>query len=64
MDIEKVKEGDMIEDMDLVKQAFKILSLIQKKMNELAFVEFQNKNGDRAAQIKRSLEKIKKIVHE
>lgn len=37
MDIEKVKEGEMIEEMDLVKQVYKILGLIEKKMNELAF---------------------------
>ena len=50
--------------MDLIKQVYKILMLIEKKMNELAFIEFQNKNGNKAASIKRSLEKIKSQVHE
>ena len=50
--------------MDLIKQVYKILMLIEKKMNDLAFREFQNKNGDKAAMIKRSLEKIKREVHE
>ena len=45
----------MIEEMDLIKQVFKILLLIEKKMNELAFDEFRNKNSDKATQIKRSL---------
>lgn len=53
----------MIEEMDLIKQVYKILMLIEKKMNELAFAEFTNKNGEKATQIKRSLEKIKSIVH-
>lgn len=64
MDVEKVKEGEMIEEMDLIKQVYKILMLIEKKMNELAFAEFNNKNGEKATLIKRSLEKIKQIVHE
>jgi hypothetical protein len=34
--------------MDLIKQAHKILILIEKKMNELAFAEFQQKHGDKA----------------
>jgi hypothetical protein len=38
MDLEKLKEGEMIEEMDLIKQVYKILMLIEKKMNELAFV--------------------------
>ena len=54
----------MIEEMDLIKQVYKILMLIEKKMNELAFHEFQNKNGSKAASIKRSLQKIKSRVHE
>lgn len=37
MDVEKMKEGEMIEEMDLIKQVYKILMLIEKKMNELAF---------------------------
>ncbi len=41
--------------MDLIKQVYKILMLIEKKMNVLAYTEFQNKNGDKAANIKRSL---------
>jgi viroplasmin and RNaseH domain-containing protein len=64
MDVEKVKEGEMIEEMDLIKQVYKILMLIEKKMNELAFAEFNSKNGEKATLIKRSLEKIKQIVHE
>lgn len=54
----------MIEEMDLIKQVYKILMLIQKKMNELAFREFTDKNGDKATAIKRSLEKIKSIVND
>lgn len=55
----------MIEEMDLIKQVYKILMLIEKKMNNLAFVEFNtHKNGEKAATIKRSLEKIKREVHE
>ena len=50
--------------MDLIKQVYKILMLIEKKMNELAYKEFQEKNGARATEIKRSLEKLKSIVHE
>ena len=49
MDLQKMKEGEMIEEMDLIKQVYKILMLIEKKMNELAFAEFQNKNGKKAA---------------
>lgn len=64
MDVEKIKEGEMIEEMDLIKQVYKILMLIEKKMNDLAFAEFTNKNGEKATAIKRSLEKIKNIVHE
>lgn len=65
MDVEKIKEGEMIEEMDLIKQVYKILMLIEKKMNDLAFDEFsKNKNGEKATAIKRSLEKIKGIVHE
>lgn len=45
MDVEKMKEGEMIEEMDLIKQVYKILMLIEKKMNDMAFVEFQAKNG-------------------
>jgi hypothetical protein len=37
MDVEKMKEGEMIEEMDLIKQVYKILMLIERKMNELAF---------------------------
>jgi hypothetical protein len=33
-------------------------------MNELAFREFTDKNGDKATAIKRSLEKIKSIVND
>lgn len=54
----------MIEEMDLIKQVYKILMLIERKMNELAFAEFQQKNGEKATQIKRSLEKLKARVHE
>ncbi len=53
----------MIEEMDLIKQVYKILMLIEKKMNQLAFKEFQGKNGGSAALIKQSLEKLKKEVH-
>ena len=54
----------MIEEMDLIKQVYKILMLIEKKMNDLAFAEFNAKNGEKATAIKRSLEKVKSIVHE
>lgn len=64
MDVEKIKEGEMIEEMDLIKQVYKILMLIEKKMNDLAFAEFNAKNGEKATAIKRSLEKVKSIVHE
>lgn len=46
MDIERIKEGEMIEEMDLIKQVYKILALIEKKMNELAFDKFKKKDGD------------------
>lgn len=50
--------------MDLLKQVYKILEWIEKKMNALAYEEFnKNKNGDRATQIKKSLEKLKTIVN-
>jgi hypothetical protein len=55
MDVEKIKEGEMIEEMDLIKQVYKILMLIEKKMNDLAYVEFSAKNGEKATLIKRSL---------
>lgn len=48
MDIDKMKEGELIEDMDLLKQVFKIRDLIEKKMNALAYDEFKAKNGARA----------------
>ena len=55
MEVEQMKEGDMIEEMDLIKQVYKILVLIENKMNKLAFEEFQAKRGQRATEIKRSL---------
>lgn len=45
----------MIEEMDLIKQVYKILMLIEKRMNELAFKEFTVKNGEKATIIKKSL---------
>ena len=59
-----MKEGEMIEEMDLIKQVYKILVLIENKMNNLAYQEFQAKRGQRATDIKRSLEKIKRIINE
>jgi len=39
--------------MDLIKQVYKILMLIEKKMNQLAYNEFyDNKDGKKAAVIK------------
>jgi len=32
-----MKEGELIEDMDLLKQVYKILEWIEKKMNALAY---------------------------
>lgn len=58
-EIEKTKEGELIEDTDLYKQVSKIMEWIEKKMNALAYEEFRNKNGDRAQEIKKSLEKLK-----
>lgn len=55
LEIQKLKEGELIEEMDLIKQAHKIFQLIEKKMNELAFDQFKNKGGDKARQIKKSL---------
>lgn len=63
MEIEKMKEGELIEDMDLLKQVYKILQWIERRMNALAYEEFKNKNGDRATQIKKSLEKLKNQVN-
>lgn len=57
-----MKQGEFIEDMDLLKQVYKILEWIEKKMNALAYEEFKNKNGERATQIKKSLEKLKNYV--
>ena len=37
MEKEKLKEGELIEDMDLMKQVIRILELIEKKMNALAY---------------------------
>lgn len=54
----------MIEEMDLIKQVYKILMLIEKRMNELAFKEFTVKNGEKATIIKKSLQKLKKIINE
>lgn len=45
----------MIEEMDLIKQVYKILMLIEKKMNELAYQQFVEKHGDKAITIKKSL---------
>lgn len=64
MEIEKMKEGELIEDMDLLKQVYKILQWIERKMNALAYEQFKNKNGDRATQIKKSLEKLKRCVND
>lgn len=64
MEMEKMKEGEFIEDMDILKQVYKIVEWIEKKMNALAFEEFKSKNGDRATQIKKSLEKLKATVNE
>lgn len=63
MEKEKLKEGELIEDMDLMKQVIKILDLIEKKMNACAYEEFKNKNGERAFQIKKSLEKLKSTIN-
>lgn len=41
--------------MDLLKQVEKVMFLIKKKMNMIAFEEFKNKNGDQATAIKKSL---------
>jgi hypothetical protein len=44
--VEKLKEGELIEEMDLIKQVHKIIVLIEKKMNHMAFEEFSmRKNG-------------------
>lgn len=63
MEKEKVNEGQLIEDMDLMKQVIRIMDLIEKKMNAWAYNEFRNKNGDRAHEIKKSLEKIKNTIN-
>ena len=55
----------MIEEMDLIKQVHKIMVLIEKKMNHMAFEEFSmRKNGEKAREIKRSLEKLKENVNQ
>ncbi len=55
----------MIEEMDLIKQVHKILVLIEKKMNQMAYDEFSvRKNGEKAREIKRSLEKLKENVNQ
>lgn len=54
----------MIEEMDLIKQVYKIFGLVERKMNDEAYKEFNNKNGEKASAIKRSLEKLKKRIGE
>ena len=63
MEKQKLKEGELIEDMDLMKQVIRIMELIEKKMNAWAYDQFRNRNGDRATQIKKSLEKLKNTVN-
>lgn len=63
MELEKMKEGELIDDNDLLKQVYKILEWIEKKMNGLAYEEFKNRNGDRATQLKKSLQKLKNNVN-
>jgi hypothetical protein len=50
--------------MDLIKQVYKILLLIEKKMNQLAYDQFQLRNGEKATAIKKSLEKLKIVIND
>lgn len=37
MELEKMKEGQLIEEMDLLKQVEKVMNLIRRKMNNTAY---------------------------
>lgn len=52
-----------MDDNELKEQVYRILDWIDVKMNTIAYEEFRNKNGDKAHEIKKSLEKLKENVH-
>lgn len=62
------EEKDMVEeqfhDNDLMKQVIKIEGLLEKKMNTLAFEMFNSKEYDESVRIKKSLEKMKRMVRD
>lgn len=53
---------EQFHENDLIQQVIKIEGLLEKKMNKLAFDFFEAKNYDESVKIKKSLEKVKRIV--